>query len=71
MLTSTKRRILNIVCLILAVVSISYGLVLRSDQSNIDNVAITAEKREIKLDATTVDTQAALESSNPIGQPNN
>lgn len=38
MLTSTKRRVLNVICVTLAIMSVSYGLVLRYDNPNLDNL---------------------------------
>lgn len=57
MLTSTKRRILNVICVTLAIVSVSYGLVLRYDNSNLENLMVQGEvdnQEEVNKETTPV-----------------
>lgn len=68
MLTSTKRRVLNVICVTLAIVSVSYGLVLRYDNSNLENLMVQGEvdnQEEVNKEATPV-----IKESNLFTNPN-
>lgn len=63
MLTSTKRRVLNVICVTLAIMSVSYGLVLRYDSSNLENLIVQGEvdnQEEVNKEATPVINEGNL-----------
>ncbi|MBO3699235.1 hypothetical protein [Roseivirga sp. E12] len=73
MLSSTKRRVLNIICVALAIASVSYGLVLRFDKSEAVLNSAVVQESEPKQEEPAVETDPALvlRANNPFVNPNN
>ncbi|OEK02092.1 hypothetical protein BFP97_11415 [Roseivirga sp. 4D4] len=71
MLTSTKRRVLNVICVTLAIASVSYGLVLRYERSTLE--AAVVQENELKIEDETLEADPALvlRANNPFTNPNN
>lgn len=70
MLTSTKRRVLNVICLTLAICCVGYGLVLRFDKSEaILNDAVVQESQEI-VEPANPNKELVLKANNPLSNPN-
>ena len=70
MLTSTKRRILNIICLILAIASVSFGLVLRYDNTILED-AVVMENNYLQEGTSEPESDLFLEESSSFTNPNN
>jgi len=70
MLTSTKRRVLNVICLTLAVASVAYGLVLRYDKSKdkLNNTVVQESEEIIAPDR--LGSELVLKANNPLTNPN-
>ncbi len=62
MLTSAKRKILNIVCIMMAIASLSYGLVLKYATSPSDDVLVQ-EKPENNEELITVEHDIVFTSN--------
>ncbi len=70
MLSSTKRRVLNIICVSLAIASVSYGLVLRFDKSEaVLNNAVVQESQNIE-ESTKPGSEIIVKANNPLTNPN-
>ncbi|OEK06390.1 hypothetical protein [Roseivirga misakiensis] len=68
MLTSTKRRILHILSVSMAIASVAYGLVLKYDGApSVPNDLAQIDKQEIITD----EPATVLKVNNPVTSPNN
>ncbi|MFT7149445.1 MAG: hypothetical protein ACI82Q_001304 [Nonlabens sp.] len=70
MLTSTKRRVLNVICLTLAIASVSFGLVLRYDNAMLEE-AVVMENNYLQEGTSETESDLFLEASSSFTYPNN
>jgi len=70
MLTSSKRRILNVICLTLAIASVSFGLVLRYDNAMLEQ-AVVMENNYPQEETSATESDLFLEASRSFTNPNN
>lgn len=70
MLTSTKRKVLNVICLILAIASVSFGLVLRYDNTILED-AVVMENNHLHEGTSEPESDLFLEASSSFTNPNN
>lgn len=70
MLTSTKRRVLNVICLTLAIASVSFGLVLRYDNVVFED-AVVMENNYPQEGTSAIESDLFLEASSSFTHPNN
>jgi len=70
MLTSTKRRVLNVICLTLAIASVSFGLVLRYDNAMLEQ-AVVMENNYPQEETSATESDLFLEASRSFTNPNN
>ena len=70
MLTSTKRRVLNVICLTLAIASVSFGLVLRYDNVVLED-AVVMENNYPQEGTSATESDLFLEASSSFTHPNN
>lgn len=67
MLTSTKRRILHILSVSLAIMSVAYGLVLKYDKSDLENLVVQSDMQNKEV--VTKEPAAIIKANNPITNP--
>lgn len=68
MLTSTKRRILHILSVSLAILSVAYGLVLKYDAPDLSNLVVQTDLD--KQEEVIQKPSAIVKASNPKTNPN-
>ncbi|MFY0593702.1 hypothetical protein [Roseivirga sp.] len=70
MLTSTKRRLLHILSVSMAIASVAYGLVLKyGNTSETQDLAVKSQFEEQRKATTEIPT--ILSVSNPVTEPDN
>lgn len=67
MLTAAKRRVLNIICIMMALTSLTYGLLLKYDKSPLEDVVVQ-EKSNDRTEQV-MEPDIVLTSNNPFTNP--
>lgn len=68
MLTSTKRRILHILSVSLAIISVAYGLVLKYDTPDLSDLVVQSDLDH--QEEVIQEPAAIVKASNPLTNPN-